>query len=263
MIDPNAYYTSGLGVRTYDPVYGTGAISGDLEFYLGCAQRYGGPILEMAAGTGRLTIPLAEAGFDVTGLDISAAMLDMAKAKLANRPEIANRIEWHEADMRSFALNRDFALAIVPARSLHHVIAPEDQRAVLQCLRRHLKPGGHLIIHLFDPDFDRLVAEKPPAPTVREAGEAPNIHTIRRTTLSCRCDFLRQTMTEVMLLELLDPRGQVIAQEETSWTLRWIPQQEMAYLLELCGFKVRALYSDFKQSPPAYGRDQVWVAQAC
>ena len=67
---------------------------------------------------------------------------------------------------------------------------------------------------------------------------------------------------ETLRLEELDGAGQVVASEETSWALRWTPRQEMAYLFELCGFDVVAQFSDFRESPPACGREQVWVVSA-
>src|SRR5688572_27712712 len=151
MADPNAYYARGLGVTMYDLFVGGGPLAGDVEFYLDCAQRYGGPILELGVGTGRILVPLAEAGYDVVGLDLSPAMLEIAAAKLRERPEAAERVRLLEGDMTNFDLGQRFALVLIPARSFQHVTTPEGQRATLRCIRRHLVMGGHLILDLFDP----------------------------------------------------------------------------------------------------------------
>lgn len=115
--DPNAYYAGGLGVELYDLFTGGGLLAGDIEFYLEYARRFGGPILELRTGTGRVLVPLAEAGHEVVGMDLSRPMLDRAAAKLRERPELRHHVRLVEGDMTSFDLDQRFALAFVPARS--------------------------------------------------------------------------------------------------------------------------------------------------
>ena len=103
-MDPNAYYAGGLGVEMYDLFTGGGLLAGDVEFYLHCARRFGGPILELGTGTGRILMPLAEAGHEIVGLDFSPAMLAIAAAKLGARPELADRVRLVEGDMTGFDL---------------------------------------------------------------------------------------------------------------------------------------------------------------
>jgi ubiquinone/menaquinone biosynthesis C-methylase UbiE len=81
-------------------------------------------------------------------------MLAAASAKLEKRPGAAARIRLVESDMKDFALEQQFALVLIPARSFQFVVTPVDQRAALNCIRRHLMPGGHLVIDLFDPNFE-------------------------------------------------------------------------------------------------------------
>lgn len=262
MSDPNAYYGCTLAVATYDAlVADAGSIAGDVAFYVECARRCGGPVLELATGTGRVLIPVAKAGYAAVGLDASAQMLRIARAKLAGEPDIAARVELAEGDMRDFALGRRFALALIPARAFQHVVEPEHQRRVLQCVRRHLEPGGHLVVDLFDPSLEGL-ARPADAMPVREVRHPVSGNLIRRTVTARRNDAFRQVVHETLRIEELDGQGRVVASEETSWALRWCLRQEMAYLLELCGFDIVAQYSDFKGSPPAYGREQLWVVSA-
>jgi SAM-dependent methyltransferase len=261
MTDPNAYYVGGRGVEMYDLFTGGGLLTGDVEFYLDSAQRFGGPILELGTGTGRVSIPLAEDGHEVVGLDLSAAMLDLSAARLRERPELASRVRLVEGDMTNFDLGQRFRLALVPARSFQHVITPEGQRATLSCIRRHLVPGGYLILDLFDPKFETLFDGSADFLT-REARHPGSSHLIRRTVVARHTDPSLQTIREILRFEEFDPTGSIVESEETSWTLRWSVRQEIAYLLELCGFKVIDLFSDFKRSPPAYGREQLWVAYA-
>jgi len=85
---------------------------------------------------------------------------------------------------------------------------------------------------------------------------------LRRTVVARHNDPYRQVVREALRVEELDGSGQVVATEETSWALRWSVRQEMAYLFELCGFDIVDQFSDFKGSPPAYGREQLWVVAA-
>lgn len=257
--DPNA--AGGLGVELYDLFTGRGLLAGDVEFYLDSARRFGGPILELGTGSGRVLIPLADAGYAVVGLDLSRSMLDQAAAKLRERPELANRVRLVEGDMTSFDLEQRFALALVPARSFQHVVTPEGQRMALTCIRRHLVAGGHLILDLFDRNFELLLGGDSKA-SPHEAQHPRSGHLIRRTVVARHTDPFQQTVHEVLRFEEFDAAGNVVGSEETAWSLRWSMRQETAYLLELSGFEVIDLYSDFSRSPPHYGREQLWIARA-
>jgi hypothetical protein len=84
---------------------------------------------------------------------------------------------------------------------------------------------------------------------------------IRRRTLTRDNDPVRQTIAETFRLEVVGRSGEVIAQTETSFAVRWACRQEMAYLFELSGFEVVEQYSDFNCAPPAYGKRQIWVVR--
>lgn len=260
MSDPNAYYADGLGVAMYDLFTGGGLLEGDVDFYLEQARRLGGPILELACGTGRILLPLAQAGHDVIGLDQSRAMLDRAAEKFPARP--GPRPQLIHGDMRDFRIGRRFGLIIIAARGFQHLVDPADQRAALSCVRRHLRPGGHLILDLFDPSFELLFDPSPAALPPREARHPRTGRLVRRSVIARETDKLRQTIKETLRFEESDASGVVVAAEETSWTLRWSLRQEVLYLFELCGFAPVAQFSDFKGSPPAYGREQIWIAEA-
>ena len=88
--DPNAYYASGLGVETYDLLHDP--ITSDIAFYLKCASRFGDPVLELGTGTGRVLLPLVEAGYEVTGLDLSPAMLRLARAKVDSLARLVTQL---------------------------------------------------------------------------------------------------------------------------------------------------------------------------
>lgn len=255
--DPIAYYSSDLGVATYDLFAEHGLLSGDVEFYLDCAKSLGSPILELGCGTGRITLPLAKAGFEVVGLDLSEAMLRLAMGK----SEIGANARFLAADMTDFDLDQRFALAMVPARSFQHIIEPARQRAALLSIRRHLLPDGHLILDLFDPNFEILFGQRGSALPVRESSDQDG-RRVRRSVLGRKVDPYHQTIREDLRFEVFDLAGACLQHEETSWTLRWSLRQEMEYLFELTGFEPIDLFCDFRRSPPASGREQLWILRA-
>jgi SAM-dependent methyltransferase len=251
-----------LSVRYYDRLYAVrlpaSPVSGDLAFYLRQARRTGGPVLELGAGTGRIAIPLAAAGHDVTGVDSSAPALRVARLKAMVAPH-RGTLAFVRADMTRFALRRRFRLALIPFRAFQHLLTPAAQRACLTRVRRHLARGGRLIVDVFDPLLDRMAPEAtgPARPTVvpLEDGRRLEVATVR-----VRNDPLRQRFREAWTFTLRGPGRRVIERSRVAVDLRWTYRWEMRYLLEACGFRVRACHGDFHGGPPRYGREQVWVA---
>ncbi len=132
---------------------------GDLDLYLALADRMGGPILELAAGTGRLAIPLAEAGYHVTAVDVDPAMLARARARaeLAGR-DVAARIELVEADLIDVRLPaaRSFRLAFIALNSILLMGSRPLQQAAFDTLAAHLAPGGLAVVDAWQPDAEDL-----------------------------------------------------------------------------------------------------------
>ena len=152
----------------------------DVEFWVEECRAAGGPVLELGCGTGRVTIPVAAAGVDVTGLDNSDSML-----KRARRKSVADEVEvsWMEGDMRTFDLGRRFALIYVPLASFAHLSGPGDAEACLARVRRHLPPGGRFAVDLMNPDFNGALApyrvERPATgPDIVTGGPGLKSHTL-------------------------------------------------------------------------------------
>jgi SAM-dependent methyltransferase len=163
-----------LFVRAYDAFYAGGAapIADDIAFYDRLAQATGGPVLELGCGTGRIALPLAQAGLAVTGIDVSAGMLALARRKSERLAAAASRcLTFVEGDMARLDLGRRFGMAFIAFRSFQHLLTVDEQRATLTGVRRHLRVDGRLALHLFDPRFDLLADENPPA--IRQSGIDP------------------------------------------------------------------------------------------
>ena len=120
---------------------------GEIEFYTGNAQAVkagGHPVLELACGTGRVAIALANQGADVVGLDFSPPMLEIARGKSQGMENIL----WVLGDMRSFSLDQTFGLIIIPGHAFQNLVTADEQVACLESIHKHLDPGGTFILHL-------------------------------------------------------------------------------------------------------------------
>ena len=252
-----------LFVRAYDVFYAGGAppIAGDIVFYDRLAQTTGGPVLELGCGTGRIALALAQAGLSVTGVDVSAAMLALARRKSERLAAAASRcLTFVEGDMARLDLGRRFGMAFIAFRSFQHLLTIDEQRATLTGVRRHLRPDGRLALHLFDPRFDLLADENPPA--IRQSGIDPA--TQRRYAgeiLRTGRDYLNQIRRDLWRYAETDLNGALLEEATREMALRWTYRWELRHLLELCGFVVEAEYSDFHGAPPAYGKELIVVAR--
>ena len=244
--------------------YSTGT-EGDLPFYVEEARKAGSPVLELGCGTGRILIPAAEVGLTVTGLDRAPSMLAVARQKVARLdPAIQSRITLVEGDMRIFSLGRRFSLVMVPFRAFLHLLTVEDQRQALGCIRGHLVHGGRLVLNIFDPRLDALVAQRGLLGAAqKKTDEFVHPETGRRVIMwtTVQYDLERQIIEEERIFEEVDGEGKMVSRTYNLLTLRFIYRYEMQHLLELCGFEVEALYGDFQRGPFRAGGEQVWVVR--
>lgn len=126
-------------------------LTADIPFVLQLAQQAQGPVLELGCGSGRLLLPLAQAGYTVNGLDNSVAMLAQARARLAREPTaLQNRVTLVEADMARFLLDGRYALILIPYNTFMHLDSTQAV-ATLQQVKMHLAENGRLFIDLANP----------------------------------------------------------------------------------------------------------------
>jgi SAM-dependent methyltransferase len=130
---------------------------GDLDLYLAMAERADGPVLELAAGTGRLAIPLAEAGHQVTAVDLDPAMLNRARNR-GRGIAGADRLTFVEADLVGLRLPDAgrYGLAFIALNSLLVLGSRAAQRAALRTMADHLAPGGLAVVDVWLPDGEDL-----------------------------------------------------------------------------------------------------------
>ena len=127
----------------------------DLQFY----KRWlpgnkAADILELCCGTGRLTIPIAKDGYNISGVDYTSSMLEQARLKAS---EAGLEIEFVEADIRTLDLQKKYDLIFIPFNSIHHIYQNEDLFKALDVVKSHLKDGGLFLLDCFNPNIQYIV----------------------------------------------------------------------------------------------------------
>jgi SAM-dependent methyltransferase len=259
------YMKDGIGVSLYDQMHpvNLSAYDGDIEFFINRAELTGDPVLELGCGTGRVTWEMAKAGFNIVGLDISNAMLSKAEEKRQQCSDDVNQqIRFVQGDMVDFLLNMRFRLIIIPFRAWMVITSPKRQRRSLEGIREHLEDDGTLIINNFDPRLDMCT------PGVHDRSKYDHTvkHPVSGNDVMIQIthhinDTLNQTLMEKWKFTEKDAKGKIVREEEETLLMRWTYRWEMMYLFELCGFEVVEEYSDFRESPPDYGKEQIWIVR--
>lgn len=215
--------------------------SAGIAFYEGLAKTQGGRVLDLACGTGRYAIPLAEMGFDVTGVDLSASMLAHAKAK-ADAASVGLRLI--EADMRSLDLGAErFSLIFIGGNSLLHLHREADFQSFFAGVRRHLAPGGVLAFDIFSP-APRLLAREPDRRYPVGRVHHPELGAIR----------IEETVLYDAAAQVTQCRWYWSTDREpdfrmTAFHLRSIFPQELRFLLAAGGLALHERFGDFQRSP--------------
>ena len=111
-------------------------------------------ILELCCGTGRLTLPIAKEGYDITGIDYTPSMLAQAKIKAS---EVGLEISFIEADIRTLDLQNKYDLIFIPFNSIHHLYLNEDLFKAFNTVKKHLKTGGRFLLDCFNPNIQYIV----------------------------------------------------------------------------------------------------------
>jgi len=244
--------------------YTAGAPADDVQFLIEEAQASGSPVLEIGCGTGRSLIPIAKAGVAIVGLDLSPLMLAKAREKIAKLgADTQQRIELVEGDLRDFSLGREFRLVTV-TYVFFFLTSPEDQRQALRGIHRHLRDDGRLILINVDPKPEIIAAQlSPVGMCLQKATEYVRQDTGQRVVVwrAREVDFEHQLLTTLEIHEELDGEGRTVRREHNALTSRFSYRYEMQYLLELCGYRVEALYGDFRRGTFKAGGLQIWIAR--
>ena len=221
----------------------------DVVFYREAAREFGDPVLELGCGTGRITMALAEAGKRITGLDLSERMLERAvKKRAALRVEARERVHLVQGNMAGFDLGEKFRLIIIPFRPLQHLLEVHEQMNCLECARKHLAPGGRLILDVFQTDAQRIhdpVHMRETLVTEYDTADGRQVKISERVAAFHRA----QQINDVEMVFSVKHTGGREERLVFAWPLRYFFRYEGEHLLARCGFRVSAEYGDFDKTP--------------
>lgn len=225
----------------------------DLPFWLAFVREGKGPFLELACGTGRVLIPLLEAGLDGDGLDASQPML--ARCALKAR-EAGVKPGLVSGDMRDFRMPRRYARAFCAFNAFAHLLDSESQLAALRCVREHLVDGGAFAIDIGYPRPDIWSAK--PEQRVLE-GEFTHPSRPTRLYLFDRraMDPLAQTQRSQIEIEERDLHGGLLRTHVSHTMLRWTHKLELELLFRAAGFTRWQIHGGFEREPLAANSQQM------
>jgi SAM-dependent methyltransferase len=229
----------------YDLLYG--GVDEDWAMWQTLTAAAGGPMLEVGCGTGRLLVPLAEAGHTLTGIDLSPVALAAAQAKI-RAAGLSRQITLQPADMRDFDLPyQNFALAFIPLNTFLHCHTIDDQLSTLRAIHRHLRPEGQLIIDIFQPD-PTLLAEADGRLYFEDEIIDPLTGRMVQWYWRHEIDLAEQMRHVTYVLDEIDHEGWV-RRAQIPFSLRFIYRYEMELLLQAAGFTVEILYGSYDLEP--------------
>jgi SAM-dependent methyltransferase len=220
--------------------------SEDLPFWLTLSERMGGPILELGCGTGRVLVPLVEAGDQAFGLDRDAGMLNFLRQHLPI--ELRTRIHLFQADLTAFHLAARFPLILLPCNT-YSTLDVSDRAAALRCVKDHLAPGGLFVFSVPNP---AILAEL-------EGESDPELETHfhhpqsgNPVQVSSAWEYDGRGYHLRWLYDHLLPDGQV---ERWTVTSRHFPVSVETHLAEVeaVGLSLDVVYGDFDYSPYELG----------
>jgi len=217
----------------------------DLDMYLNYAELCGGAILELACGSGRVLLPLARAGYTVTGVDSSAEMLALARQQV-RQAGLDARCTLVQQDIRALQLGRKFRMAFIALGSFAHITTRKEQQQVLQGVRAHLGMGAFCIIDISNADA-RYMEDA--------GGHVLHQGTWRREDGTILTHFVSPASAEDRhLLELTHfydqhRQGGPVQRTVATTHLYLFERSEMELLLEQAGFTVKDVYGNYDLSP--------------
>jgi SAM-dependent methyltransferase len=224
--------------RLYDPW--SRSVTEDIGFYVDEALESGGPVVELAVGTGRIAVPIAEAGVPVIGVDLSAGMLEVARERARERG-VLHLVDLRVGDLLDPPVSERVPLVICPFRSLLHLPGESEKLQALETSRRLLAPGGRFVFDVFAPS--------------REDIEETNGRWLEREPgIFERADWDEQSRT----LTLSVRRGD----EAATMELHWLAASEWSRLIDLAGFDLDGLWGWFDRRPYMGGEDIVFACRA-
>lgn len=233
--------------------------SADIPFYLDRAKKLGGKTLELACGTGRITIPLAEEGITIWGLDYSSSMLEVMKAKVNKISEKSQQnIHTVLGDMTNFSLSEKFNLIFIPFRSFQSLETDEQALQCLSSVHQHLEDEGQFIINVFKPikeigEWWINLNENLDFESILEGGEKVTRHSIKKAY-----DIDKRLLFTDFIYRLYKS-DELIGEYHDSIRLRYFYENDIKNLITSSGFTIDEEYGWYDGTPVNEGKEFIFV----
>lgn len=230
----------------------------DLPLYADMVGDYGGPVLIVGAGTGRVALALAKLGHTVHGIEMERAMLERARRKLDGQPdEVRERVTLHAGDALTLPLDLKASVTIIPYNTFMHFHAQDVQLRLLSRIRQWTAPDGLLIIDL--PNAGEAFAGMDTGAVTLERSflEPESGHMVMQHSVS-ELDRAEQVMSVTWIYDEVDADG-VVRRTLAPVTNRYYFYSEMKLLLRASGFEEIDAYGDFDYSPFVDGAPRMIV----
>ncbi|MBZ0286497.1 MAG: class I SAM-dependent methyltransferase [Anaerolineae bacterium] len=215
----------------------------DLNFYADVAEEYGGPILDVGCGTGRVVFHLAQAGYITHGIDSEYDMLERAKMKLDVFGHVREKLTFYQGDVMTYDLDKKYKMVLLSYNALMHFHTQEEQLSLLHRLRECILPDGLLIIDLpnagetfASQDSDSITLE-------RTFIEPETGHMVMQQSVSF-LDRAQQLMEVTWIYDELSEDG-IVMRTVAPIIFRYIFCPELTLLLKQNGFEVDEIYGDY------------------
>jgi SAM-dependent methyltransferase len=220
--------------------------SDDLPLVEAYAQRTGGPLLELGCGTGRLLVPLASAGYEVTGVDLSPEMLRIARAK-AEAAGVAQRVTLVQGDYADAPLAGTYRLACVMMNTFLHLTTQSDQLRALRHWWERLAPGGLLLVDIFNPDVAQLSSLDGRIEWDKTWMDTQTGATVMKF-LTRTVDLAEQIIHVNLIYDEIAPDG-LVQRTLVPFDHRFLWRFEAELLLDKAGFALEEIYGDRSLGP--------------
>mgnify|MGYP005839677191 CR=1 FL=1 len=229
--------------RFYDLEHET--FTADVDLYLNFARRCESPILELGCGTGRVLVPIAQAGYEITGLDNSPAMLARARQRLSTQDsQVQRRAHLIQADARDFAIAQRYTMSFIALNGFMHFLTLEDQLRALRNVHKHLLPGGLFILDLPHISPSSLVSSDERV-TIYDEYRDPDTGLFVHKWVTASVDQARQLQRMRFLYDQIQPDG-AVKRTIVTFTLRYFFRYEVELLLDKAGFEIEELYGSYE-----------------
>jgi SAM-dependent methyltransferase len=236
----------------YDEDMGRNNDGKDVGFYADCAARVPGPVLELACGTGRISLPLIKRGCQVHALDASLPMLKelTRKAELLLSEEEKSRLHIYWNDMRDWDLTRKFSLILCAYSAFTYLVNDEDQASALRRVYSHLTHGGLFVLDTFIPHYEVLLL--PDSHVFFDYQRHINGGILLERQKTIQKDLTHQINVITRTYRMLSSDGEPQSTLVTKERIRYYFHGELVTLLQSHGFEVLEQYGGFERHPYDY-----------